>query len=70
MLKQYNKVLVTGGLRFIGSHLVKELRSLGKDVTIADNFDTALHKAPKGTRLIKADVRKPEEIAAVVKGAS
>jgi UDP-glucose 4-epimerase len=69
MLKQYNKVLVTGGLGFIGSHLVKELRFLGKDVTIADNFDTALHKAPKGTRLIKADIRNLEEIAAAVKGA-
>ena len=36
----YNKVLVTGGAGFIGSHLVDELVSLGNEVRILDNFSS------------------------------
>ena len=36
MSKQLSKVLVTGGLGFIGSNLVKELRKRGHDVWICD----------------------------------
>ena len=60
MLEQYNKVLVTGGLGFIGTHLVNELLSLEKDVVIVDNHDTALHRSvPPGATLIEADIRHP-----------
>lgn len=70
MLKQYKKVLVTGGLGFIGTHLVNELLSLKKEVTIVDNFATALHKtAPQGSNLINVDIRHPLQIAEAVKGA-
>ena len=70
MLKQYKRVLVTGGLGFIGSHLVDELVSLKKEVTIVDNYDTALHKTvPQGVTLIKADIRHPEHVAEAAKGA-
>ena len=33
-----NKVLVTGGASFIGSHLTEQLIELGAKVRIADNF--------------------------------
>jgi UDP-glucose 4-epimerase len=70
MLKQYKRVLVTGGLGFIGSHLVDELVSLKKEVTIVDNYDTALHKTvPQGVTLIEADIRHPEHVAEAAKGA-
>ena len=70
MLEQYNKVLVTGGLGFIGTHLVKELLSLKKDVIIVDNYDTALHRTiPQGVTFIEADVRHPPQVAEAVKGA-
>ena len=70
MLKQYKKVLVTGGLGFIGTHLVNKLVSLKKEVTIVDNYDTALHKTiPQGVTLIEADIRHPQEIAEACKGA-
>jgi UDP-glucose 4-epimerase len=70
MLEQYNKVLVTGGLGFIGTHLVNELLSLQKDVIIVDNYDTALHRSiPQGVTFIEADVRHPQQIAEAVKGA-
>jgi len=64
MLEQYNKVLVTGGLGFIGTHLVNELLSLKKDVIIVDNYDTALHRSiPQGVTFIEADVRHPQQVA-------
>jgi UDP-glucose 4-epimerase len=70
MLKQYNKVLVTGGLGFIGTHLVNELLSLQKDVIIVDNYSTALHRSvPKGVTLIEADIRHPQQVAEAIMGA-
>ena len=70
MLEQYGKVLVTGGLGFIGTHLVNELLSLKKDVVIVDNYGTALHKTfPQGVTLIEADIRHPQQIAEAVMGA-
>ena len=70
MLEQYGKVLVTGGLGFIGTHLVNELLSLKKDVVIVANYGSALHKTvPQGVTLIEADIRHPQQIAEAVMGA-
>ena len=35
------KILVTGGLGYIGSHTVVELQSSGYDVVVIDNLDNA-----------------------------
>ena len=35
------KILVTGGLGYIGSHTVVELQSAGYDVVVIDNLDNS-----------------------------
>ena len=70
MLEKYKNVTVTGGLGFIGTHLVGELQSLGKNVTIIDSLWTSADKpVPKDVRFIEADIRDPGKIAESVKGA-
>ena len=60
MLEKYQNVTVTGGLGFIGTHLVGELQSLGKNVTIIDSLWTSADRpVPKGVRFIEADIRDP-----------
>jgi UDP-glucuronate 4-epimerase len=39
MSREFNRVLITGGAGFIGSHLSERLISLGKEVMAVDNFD-------------------------------
>jgi UDP-glucose 4-epimerase len=63
MLDHYNNVVVTGGLGFIGRHLVQTLLSGEKQVTVVDNGATASEMAlPAGATLVKADVRHPEQV--------
>jgi nucleoside-diphosphate-sugar epimerase len=70
MLDQYKKVLVTGGLGFIGGHLVSALLSLDKEVVILDNLSTVLNKAilPDVT-LAQVDVRNTKQVIEAAKGA-
>ena len=35
-----NKILITGGAGFLGSHLTEKLLSFGNEVLIVDNFFT------------------------------
>jgi len=70
MLERYRKVLVTGGMGFIGGYLVRALLSLGKQVIILDNLSTALNETvPPGATLVRADVRDPAQVTAAVKDA-
>jgi len=69
MLNEYNDVLVTGGLGFIGRHLVYALLDSGKHVTILDHhgrtsYDTTI---PEGAALVQADIRCSEQLVQVVK---
>lgn len=63
MVKNYLRVLVTGGAGFIGSHLVDRLFKEDFEVTIIDNFDTgrleniAPHQENKRFNFIKGDIR-------------
>jgi len=70
MLDQYSKILVTGGLGFIGRHLVNALLSLDKDVVIADNLSAVCNRAiPTGATLARADIRNPKQVTEAAKGA-
>ncbi|MBA7672913.1 UDP-glucose 4-epimerase [subsurface metagenome] len=70
MLEDFQKVLVTGGIGFIGSHLVAALLSLGKEVVVFDNLSTGLEEnLPQGATLIIGDVRNPEQVAQATEGA-
>ena len=49
-------ILVTGGAGYIGSHTVRELVELGRDVVVYDNLSYGYEQAVKGIKLIKGDI--------------
>src|SRR4051812_9273403 len=68
------RVLVTGGLGFLGSHLAKKLVDLGADVTIVDSLIPEYGGNPYNVREIKdrvhinySDIRDPWSIRYPVK---
>lgn len=56
------KILVTGGLGFIGSHTVVELQSKGYDVIIIDNCSNASPEVLKGISAISGKTPEFENI--------
>lgn len=70
VLESYSHVVVTGGLGFVGQHLVAALANLGKSVTVVD---VALPKPnmalPPGVRFRQADLREPSQVMDAVKDA-
>jgi nucleoside-diphosphate-sugar epimerase len=69
---QARRVLVTGGLSFIGSHLVEALVSLGARVTIADDGSSGreinIDEVRPDVRLVKGDLRDSRFARAVATG--
>src|SRR5579859_7545404 len=68
------RVVVTGGLGFIGSHLVERLLELGAQVTVVDNASTGrranlkhLESSP-GLRVVPMDVADIELLTPVFEG--
>jgi UDP-glucose 4-epimerase len=61
------KVIVTGGAGFIGSHLVQRLVEDGHEVTVIDNFSTGNRKnianQENGIQLVEADITDFDKIA-------
>lgn len=69
------KILITGGAGFIGSHTADALAKLGYKIRILDNLQQQVHggKWPKyilgkGYELIRGDVRKKSDWAKALKG--
>jgi dTDP-L-rhamnose 4-epimerase len=67
------RVLVTGGAGFIGSHLVDLLVAEGREVRVLDNFHPAAHsRRPDylnpAAELLEGDLTDPEVAAAAVDG--
>ncbi|HKZ35459.1 MAG TPA: NAD-dependent epimerase/dehydratase family protein [Patescibacteria group bacterium] len=62
------RVLVTGGGGFIGSHLVERLEATGFDVSVIDNFAVnSKVKLPARVKIFRADVSNPKVSDLVVK---
>ncbi len=62
-----DKVIVTGGAGFIGSHLVDRLFSMGMEVLVIDNLSSGSEKnLNKATEFLKKDICD-QDIAAVIK---
>ena len=59
------KVLVTGGAGYIGSHVVKQLGEQDCDVIIYDNLSTGSAKALLHGQLIRGDLSDTEKLAQV-----
>lgn len=72
-----DKVLITGGLGFIGSHLTRALGAAGRRIVILDNLSPQIHGAdfepgplPDGVELIRGDVRDATLVARALEGVS
>ena len=50
------KIIITGGLGYLGSHLSRRLIKEGFDVIILDNYFTNICKKIEGTKIIKCDI--------------
>ena len=69
------RVLVTGGVGFIGSHLVDALIERGYRVRVFDNLDPQVHgkgrRVPgylnKNAELVKADIREKQTLREALK---
>lgn len=70
-----DRIVVTGGAGFIGSHIVDELVEAGRDVLVVDSFDPAAHSSPPdylnpGAELVKGDVRDEALMRKLLGGAA
>ena len=52
------KIIITGGLGYIGSLLAEKLIQYNYEVFIFDNFFTNIKSKIKGTKFIKCDITK------------
>jgi UDP-glucose 4-epimerase len=55
------RIVVTGGAGFIGSHVADMVTQLGHEVAVIDDLSSGLEKnVPKAARLVVADIRSKE----------
>src|SRR5580698_9299210 len=59
-------VLVTGGAGYIGSHVVKQLRTRGERVVVLDNLTTGFRQAVADTPLVVGNVGDAETVSRII----
>jgi len=68
MSKSNNRILVTGGAGYIGSHIVEQLVKNNKKVFIIDNLVTGYKKLiNKKAKFIKSDIKDKSKIIKIIK---
>lgn len=75
-MSTHERVLITGGAGFVGSHLADRLADAGYAVTLFDNLEPQVHGQPAGGRpdylradhrLVQGDVRDLDALAPLVR---
>ena len=69
MLDRYNRVMVTGGAGFIGSHICDKLMSIDKNVAVIDDLSTGdINNVPSGAEFINIDIRNYTKVRNAFRG--
>ncbi|MBS0185062.1 MAG: NAD-dependent epimerase/dehydratase family protein [Proteobacteria bacterium] len=56
------KILITGGMGYIGSHIIQKLQTENHEITILDNLTTSLKNSENQHELICADITNYESL--------
>jgi GDP-4-dehydro-6-deoxy-D-mannose reductase len=62
------RILITGGTGFVGSHLIRHLKSIDAKLVVVSSSDATIQEP--GVDYCKADVRRADDVGAVIREAN